>query len=165
MPLLLGGRASAGGGNIPALSAASRLFDVVDRSAVRGLTCEVKAIHKSGSPAARANHGQSPEARSDSGGGNRPASRTGHFDQSSCRSQVAPRGGLAVDLLAPIPPKHGLPVRKGKRNAAQAAEYSIAIDLPELCRITEVEIRALRVVAPFILEDDCRPRPLQRANC
>ena len=58
---------------------------------------------------------------------------------------IGPAQRLVLDLLAPIPPKHGI-VRKGKRNAAQATEYSIAIDLPETLPITEVEIRALEIL-------------------
>jgi hypothetical protein len=46
---------------------------------------------------------------------------------------------LALDLLAPIPPQQ-------KRNAAQATEYSIAIDLPETLPITEIELRALEIL-------------------
>jgi hypothetical protein len=52
---------------------------------------------------------------------------------------------LALDLLAPIPPKHGIAHQK-KRNTAQAAEYSITIDLPEALPITEIELRALEIL-------------------
>jgi hypothetical protein len=138
MPLLLGGRARGRWGNIPALSAVSprRRRPL----AVRGLTCEVKAIHKSGSPAARANHARSP-MRGPSGA--ETGARMGRSTELPEPSGAARR--LALDLLAPIPPKHGI-VRKGKRNAAQAAEYSIAIDLAETLPITEVEIRALEIL-------------------
>ena len=138
MPLLLGGRARGRWGNIPALSAVSPRRR--RPPAVRGLTCEVKAIHKSGSPAARANHARSPK-RGPSGA--ETGARMGRSTELPEPSGAARR--LALDLLAPIPPKHGI-VRKGKRNAAQAAEYSIAIDLPETLPITEVEIRALEIL-------------------
>jgi hypothetical protein len=138
MPLLLGGRARGRWGNIPALSAVSPRRR--RPPAVLGLTCEVKAIHKSGSPAARANHARSPK-RGPSGA--ETGARMGRSTELPEPSGAARR--LALDLLAPIPPKHGI-VRKGKRNAAKAAEYSIAIDLPETLPITEVEIRALEIL-------------------
>jgi hypothetical protein len=70
---------------------------------------------------------------------------------------------LALDLLAPIPPKHGN-VRKGKRNAAQATEYSIAIDLPETLPITEVEIRALEILLGPDLKELLAETPVLSEN-
>src|ERR1017187_5052516 len=138
MPLLLGGRARGRWGNIPALSAVSPRR--CRPPAVRGLTCEVKAKHKSGSPAARANHARSPK-RGPSGA--ETGARMGRSIELT--EPIGSARRLTLDLSAPIPPKHGIACKE-KRNAAQVTEYSIAIDLPETLPITEIELRALEIL-------------------
>jgi hypothetical protein len=138
MPLLPVDRARGRWGNIPALSAVSPRR--CRPPAVRGLTCEVKAKHKSGSPAARANHARSPK-RGPSGA--ETGARMGRSIELTEPSGSARRS--ALDLSAPIPPKHEI-ARKAKRNAAQATEYSLAIDLPDTPPITEIELRALEIL-------------------
>jgi hypothetical protein len=100
MPLLLGGRARGRWGNIPALPAVSPRRR--RPPAVRGLTCEVKAKHKSGSPAARANHARSPK-RGPSGA--ETGARMGRSTELTEPSGSARR--LVLDLLAPIPITEG----------------------------------------------------------
>lgn len=138
MPLLLGGRARGRWGNIPALSAVSPRR--CRPPAVRGLTCEVKAKPKSGSPAASANHARRPK-RGPSGA--ETGARMGRSTELT--ESTGPARRSALDLSAPTPPKHGI-VRQKKRNTAQPAKYSVAIDLPETLPITEIELRALEIL-------------------
>ena len=156
MPLLLGGRARGRWGNIPALSAVSprRRRPL----AVRGLTCEVKAIHKSGSPAARANHARSPK-RGPSGA--ETGARMGRSTELT--EPIGSARRLALDLSAPIPPQHEI-ARQKKRNAAQATDYSVAIDLSETLPITEIELRALEILLGTDLKELLAETPRKPAK-